>query len=209
MATEQKNQSTMKKAIIIGILSSTTTGISAIIGGSITQFVDFSRRFLEFFSTLVAFVIYKKLNKTSDILDDKKAAIQWRACLITSIVMISSGILLSFVSIMSFSSNKEHGNLIPGYIVAILGVLINLYFCISYYRSLQKENDPIIRSQFQMFRAKTGVDFCVVFTLSCFIFAPKWKILPWIDLFGSLIVAVFLFIEGIRNYKQTKRGDVL
>ena len=209
MATEKKNQSTMKKALIIGVLSSTTTGISAVIGGSVTQYVDFGRRFLEFISTLVAFVVYRKLSKNPDIPADKQAAIQWRACLITSIVMICSGLLLSLVSILSFSTDAQHGNLIPGYIVAILGVLINLYFCISYYRSLQKEKDPIIKSQFQMFRAKTGVDFCVVFTLSCFIFVPNWTLLPWIDLCGSLIVAIFLFVEGIRNYKQTKRGDTL
>ena len=102
-----------------------------------------------------------------------------------------------FVSIIGFSTEQHEGNVIPGFIIAILGVILNFYFFWSYKRSLEKQFDPIIHSQYMMYRAKTGVDTCVVFALGCILCVPDWSLLPWVDLGCTLIVACGLGIFAL------------
>lgn len=199
MSTEKENTGTMKKALVIGVLSSVTTGISAVVGGTMTLYADFCRRFLEFLATLVSFFTYRWIGKRPKLSSEIQKKIQKRACVVTGAAMVCSSILLAFVSITGFSVEPYNGNVIPGFIIAILGVILNGYFFVSYKRSLAKQFDPIIHSQYMMYRAKTGVDSCVVLTLGCILFIPKWEFLPWLDLGCTLIVACCLLVEGVRN----------
>ncbi len=199
MNTSKENTGTMKKALVIGVLSSVTTGISALMGGTMTLYADFCRRFLEFLATLVSFFTYCWVGKNSQISKEIHIKVQRRACITTGLAMSCSSILLIFVSIAGFSTEPYEGNVIPGFIIAVLGVILNFYFYVSYRRALAKQSDPIIHSQCMMYRAKTGVDSCVVLTLGCILFVPNWTLLPWIDLGCTLIVACCLFIEGIKN----------
>lgn len=102
MSTEKENTGTMKKALTIGVLSSITTGISALVGGTMTLYADFCRRFLEFLATLVSFFTYKWIGKRPELLKEVQTKIQNRACVVTGIAMACSSILLIFVSIVSF-----------------------------------------------------------------------------------------------------------
>ena len=199
MTTDKQTTSTMKKAILIGVLSSLTTGIAAAMGGTLTLYADFCRRFLECLATVVSFLTYGWIGRHPEKSQEFHSKIQARACIITGIAMVCSSILLIWVSISGFTTEPHQGNVIPGFIIAVLGVILNFYFFISYKRSLKQKFDPIIRSQYVMYRAKTGVDTCVVFTLGCILFVPEWILLPWVDLGCTLLVACCLFIEGIKN----------
>ena len=198
-AMEKETKSTMKKAICIGVLSSLTTGIAAAMGGTLTLYADFCRRFLEMLATVVSFCVYRWMGKHTEIPIEQQGKIKKRTCAITGIAMVLSSILLALVSVLGFSTEPYEGNVIPGFIIAVLGVLLNFYFFISYKKSLKRQFDAIIHSQYVMYRAKTGVDTCVVFTLGCILFVPKWSLLPWIDLGCTLIVAGCLFVEGMKN----------
>ena len=196
---EKETTKTMKKAICIGVLSSITTGIAAGMGGTLTLYADFCRRFLELLATLVSFFTYCWSSRHKEIADTVHDKIKRRACIITGMAMVCSSILLALVSILGFTTEPYEGNVIPGFIIAVLGVLLNCYFFVSYKKSLKQKFDKIIHSQYVMYRAKTGVDSCVVLTLACILFVPTWSLLPWVDLGCTLVVAFFLFIEGIKN----------
>lgn len=196
---DKETKSTMKKAICIGVLSSLTTGIAAAVGGTLTLYADFCRRFLEMLATVVSFCVYRWMGKNREMPIEQQGKIKKRTCAITGMAMVLSSVLLALVSILGFSTELHEGNVIPGFIIAVLGVLLNFYFFMSYKKSLRVQYDAIIHSQYVMYRAKTGVDTCVVFTLGCILFVPKWSLLPWIDLGCTLIVAGCLFVEGMKN----------
>ena len=72
------------------------------------------------------------------------------------------------------------------------------------YTHLNKiEPNIILKVQARLYRAKTLVDGCVTIALLSVVIAPATQLSYWLDLIGSLIVAAYLVLCGVRTVYET------
>ena len=112
----------------------------------------------------------------------------------------------SFMILLALLSKQEDkGNVIPGLAIAVMGVIANSIFWRKYTRLHKAEPNAILQVQARLYRAKTLVDGCVTIALLSVAIAPEAGISLWLDLVGSLIVAVYLIWCGIRTIYENRR----
>ena len=111
------------------------------------------------------------------------------------------------MAVLAFTMNNEDkGNVIPGLAIAVLGVIANSIFWIKYTRINQAEPNAIMTVQARLYRAKTLVDLSVTIALLSVLIAPQSSVSYWLDLIGSMIVAVYLIWCGIQTiYEELKQ----
>ncbi len=97
------------------------------------------------------------------------------------------------------SENTEKGNVIPGLAIAVMGVIANTIFWRRYAKLNKAEPNAILAVQARLYRAKSLVDGCVTIALLFVAIAPKAKASYYVDLVGSVIVAVYLIICGVQT----------
>ena len=195
--TQQDNEKTIKKALILGILSTTTTLITAIIGRSTTQIVDFIRRLMEMISTLVSLLLFR--HNLKEVSQQKIEQNNKRVKVLINLTLIASGIMMIFIGIVKYRLGIGHKNVIPGFIVSLLGVILNFYFFLKYRSLLKVKYEPIIQSQYNLFKTKTIVDSCVMLTVGVMIVCPTFAYLDLLDFICSVVVSIVLCFQGIKN----------
>lgn len=196
------NTKTLSKALLLGVLSTTTTLITAIIGRSTTQIVDLLRRLMETLSTLFSLILFK--HNLKEVSEEKIAENNKRVNIIINVTLVISGILMVFIGIVKYKLGIGHKNVVPGFFVSLLGVILNFYFVTKYRKSLKERYESIIHSQFKLYTTKTIVDSCVMLTMGVMIIFPKWGYLSLLDAITSIIVAIVLCSQGIMNLKNWK-----
>lgn len=197
---EKTGSGTLRGALIMGIISSSTTLITAILGRSTTQIVDFIRRLTEAFSTFVSYVFYHQ-NLTEP--DEKlKARNDRKVSVLVNSTLVLSGLLMIFISIMKYRLGIKHKNVIPGFAVSAFGIFLNSGFALKYYSFLKKKQDQIIQAQFHLYRTKTLVDSCVTFTVAVMIFNPEYPYLDMLDLITSMVISLIMILSSIKNLRK-------
>ncbi len=186
---------------MMGLLSTTSTLITAIIGRSTTQIVDLLRRLMEAISTLVSLLSFQHNLKEES--EEKIAENNRRVHILINVTLIISGILMVFIGVVKYKLGIGHKNVVPGFFVSFIGVLINFYFVVKYKKSLKEHYEPIIQSQFHLFTTKTTVDSCVSATMAVMILFPTWEYLNLLDAFTSVLVALILCFQGVRNLRKS------
>jgi divalent metal cation (Fe/Co/Zn/Cd) transporter len=116
--------------------------------------------------------------------------------------MCLSGPTILFVAL--FSSNIGNGNVIPGLVIAVLGIIVNSWFWLRYRKFDQKNLNAIFAVQSKLYLAKSFVDACVTLALVCVVVAPAAPATRYVDLFGSIIVAVYLVMNGMTTIRGRK-----
>ena len=71
----------------------------------------------------------------------------------------------------------------------------------------EEEKNAILKVQLRLYRAKTLVDTSVAVTLSSILIIHNTNITHWIDMFGSIIVAGYLILNGIRTIYEVTKND--
>ena len=104
-------------------------------------------------------------------------------------------------------TNEDKGNVIPGLSIAVMGVIANSIFWYRYTRLNRTEPNAIIAVQARLYRAKTLVDISVTTALLSVLIAPQNPISVWLDLVGSLIVAGYLILCGIKTMYEVNNHD--
>ena len=92
--------------------------------------------------------------------------------------------------------SEEKGNVIPGLVIALLGVITNSWFWIRYKRLDRANPNAILVIQSRLYRAKALVDTCVAIALIVVAVFPGSPAAYLMDKAGSAAVAVYLFING-------------
>jgi len=106
----------------------------------------------------------------------------------------------AFMVLLAFlSDNTDKGNVIPGLAIAVLGVIANTAFWVKYTRLNRKEPNVILGVQSRLYRAKSLVDGCVTAALLSVVIAPASPVSHWLDLAGSVIVALYLIWCGVKT----------
>lgn len=195
-----------KKTMIMSILMSSPGPlilfINLFFGQSSTQIADFVRRAIELLAIILSFVVY--LITTKDNMTDKtkKVKLEKASNIFVSIAMIVSGIIMIVLALISGNSDK--GNVIPGFIIALLGFIANTIFFIRYTSLGKKTNNSILSTQGKLYRAKTFVDLSVTIALLTVLIWPNSKVSYYFDLIGTILVSVYLIVTGIISLIKIK-----
>lgn len=192
---------TLLWSVIMSSPGPLVVGLGLLSGRSSTQLADFVRRSAELLAIIVSFVVYRMTNGSS-YGDERKAALERRSNLFVGAVMCLSGAAMLFVTL--FSENAEKGNVIPGLVISILGVMANSIFWLRYTALSRQTGSSILAVQGRLYRAKTLVDGCVTLALATVALFPGSAAAVYLDFGGSIVVALYLIRCGIKTISEHK-----
>lgn len=199
-----KNKSGSRTLLMSVLMSSPgpiVVGIGLFMGRSSTQLADFFRRSAELLAIICSFVIFRITNK-EDVQDEQRKAKLERVAnlFVGSMMCLSGGIMLLLAF---FSENAEKGNVIPGLAIAVMGVIANTLFWRKYTKLNREEPNAILAVQSRLYRAKALVDGCVTVALAAVALFPTSSAAYWLDMGGSVVVAVYLIWCGIKTLRES------
>ena len=200
MSNQKSGSRTLLWSVIMSSPGPLVVGLGLLVGRSSTQIADFVRRSSELLAIIMAFVTYKMTTKDGQTDLVKKEKIEKMSNIFVGAMMCLGGTIMLVLAFIS--ENKEKGNVIPGLVIAILGVVANTIFWRKYTRLNKAEPNPILAVQARLYRAKSLVDSCVTIALLAVLIAPKAPATYYIDLVGSVIVAVYLVLCGIQTIRE-------
>lgn len=196
-----KNKSGSRTLLMSVLMSSPgpiVVGLGLLAGRSATQLADFVRRSAELLAIIVSFVVYRITG--DEACDARRGVLERRSNLFVGSVMCLSGAAMLFVAL--FSPGGETGNVIPGLSIAVLGVIANGLFWRKYARLSRETGNAILAVQSRLYRAKTLVDTCVTAALVTVALFPGSQAARWLDLGGSVVVAVYLICCGVKTIRE-------
>ena len=186
---------TMLWSVIMSSPGPLVVGLGLIAGKSSTQIADFIRRSIELSAIILSFIIYCVTTKDESVDEVRKQRLEKIANIFVSVAMITSGIIMAVLCF--FNGNTEKGNVIPGLVIALLGVIANSIFWFRYSSLGRSAQNGILITQSKLYRAKTFVDLSVTVALGVVLFCPNQAVAYYFDLIGTLCVAVYLLLTGI------------
>ena len=196
-----KNTKSGNRTLLMSVIMSSpgplVVGLGLLSGRSSTQIADFLRRTSELLGIIMAYIVYKITTKDGHCDEIKKERLEKISNIFVGATMCVGGALMLVLAF--FSEAEEKGNVIPGLVIALLGVIANTIFFIKYSRLNKEEPNAIIEVQARLYRAKSLVDFCVTAALLSVAIAPDSVFSYYLDMAGSAIVALYLLYTGIKT----------
>jgi len=172
-------------------------GLGLFVGRSSTQIADFVRRSSELLAIIMAYIVYKITTKDGVCDTERKEKLERFSNLFVGAMMCLGGTLMLLLAFVS--DNKDKGNVIPGLVIALLGVVANTIFWRKYTKLNKAEPNAILAVQARLYRAKSLVDSCVTIALLSVVIFPGAALSYYLDLVGSVIVALYLIWCGIKT----------
>ena len=197
-----------KKTLIMSIIMSSpgplVVGLSLIGGNSTTQLADFLRRTIEFMAIVLAFIVFCLTSNEDKVDEEKKFRLERYSNVVVSLSMIISGIIMLVLGI--FKQNEDKGSQIPSLIIALVGLTSNGIFWFKYRKMAKVTGDLLFKTQKSLYGGKIFVDLSVFISLSVVLFSNNTTLSYYCDLFGTVCVASYLIISGIKLFiKSCKR----
>lgn len=195
-------------SVIMSAPGPLVVGLGLLAGRSSTQIADFVRRSSELLAIIMSFVVYIITTKNGTCDEARKAKLERGTNAFVGAMMCIGGSFMIVLALMS--DNTDKGNVIPGLAIAVLGVIANTIFWRKYTKLNKAEPNAILAVQARLYRAKSLVDACVTIALLSVAIAPESEVSIWLDLIGSIIVAVYLIWCGIKTIweaAKSKKAD--
>lgn len=183
---------TLLTSLILSSPGPLVVGAGLLVGKSSTQLADFVRRSAELVAIVVSWFIYRKTEELSDPV--RKARLERTANVCVGLAMCCGGAAMILVAYLDTSTDK--GNVIPGLVIALLGVITNGWFWFRYRQLARAEANAILAVQSSLYRAKTLVDAAVTAALISIVISPVSVFSYYMDLAGSAVVAIYLMVSG-------------
>ena len=207
---KQPGSRTMLWSVIISAPGPLVVGIGLLFGHSSSQIAVFIRRSAELLAIITSFVVFKITSAYTEDAAARKARLERISNIFSGAMMCLGGSIMILLAFMADSSEK--GNVIPGLIITLMGLITNIIFWCRYARLSRENKNAILIVQARLYRAKTFVDACVTAALLSVTIAPESAISTLLDLVGSVIVAIYLTWCGIKSIwenakKKLKPGD--
>lgn len=181
-------------------------GLGLLVGRSSTQLADFVRRTAELAAIVVSWAMYRKTNRDDATDPAKRARLERFATASVGAAMCLGGAAMVLFALWSDAADK--GNVLPGLIIAVLGLLTNSWFWLRY-RTLHREQpNAILAAQSKLYRAKSLVDACVTAALTAVAIAPTSPAAHYMDIGGSVVVALYLIVNGVATLLDQKERPV-
>lgn len=198
----KKQASSREKTLLTALLLSApgplVTGLAALTSLSTTQLSDFIRRTVELVALFLSWWVFRQLQHNKTLCKEKQFTLEHAAGLSVAGAMLCSGIIMLVVAICRLSVFEPGGNVISGLIIAVLGLITNGWFWWRYTALTREQYSSVIAAQQKLYRAKACVDLCVVTALTAVAVAPSLPATRYIDILGSIIVAIYLLWSGAR-----------
>ena len=202
MQEKKSGSKTLLWSVIMSSPGPLVVGLGLLTGSSSTQIADFVRRSAELLAIIMSFVVYSLLAKGGISSSVDKQKLESRSNMFVGAMMCLAGTIMA---VLTFTMNQDDkGNVIPGLAIAVLGVIANSIFWSKYTRLNQANPDAILAVQARLYRAKTLVDISVTIALLSVLIAPRSMVSHWLDLVGSLVVAVYLVWCGIKTIHEER-----
>ena len=203
MSEKKSGAKTLLWSIIMSSPGPLVVGLGLLAGQSSTQIADFVRRSAELLAIIMSFVVYTTVMKSGTCDEEKKKGLERKSNIFVGSMMCLAGAIMTVLALTI--SNSDKGNVIPGLAIAVLGVIANSIFWVRYTKLNKAEPNAILAVQSRLYRAKTLVDSSVTIALLSVLLLPKSPVSYWLDLIGSIIVAIYLIWCGIRTiYEEIK-----
>jgi divalent metal cation (Fe/Co/Zn/Cd) transporter len=196
---------TLLTALLLSAPGPLVTGIAVVTSQSTTQMADFLRRSVELVAIFVSWWVFRQLHRNA--LDKAhQTRLERAARLSTAGAMAFSGVILLAVALSRLSVFEPGGNVTLGLTIAVLGLITNSWFWRRYAHLTREQYSDVIAGQQQLYRAKAAVDLCVVAALATVAIAPGHPATRYVDLLGSVLVAVYLLWSGFRTGQKHLNG---
>ena len=203
MSKKKTGVKTLLWSIIMSAPGPLVVGLGLIAGRSSTQIADFVRRSAELLAIIMSFVVYTMTQKDGVCDEVRKRKMERRSNIFVGSMMCLAGAIMA---VLAFSiNNEDKGNVIPGLVIAVLGVIANSIFWVKYTRLNKAEPNAILAVQARLYRAKSLVDMSVTVALAAVLINPTSAVSYWLDLIGSLIVALYLIWCGARTIYEERK----
>ena len=203
MSNKKSGGRTLLWSVIMSAPGPLVVGLGLLAGRSSTQLADFVRRSSELLAIIMAFVTYRLTTRDGETDGVKKERLERISNLFVGAMMCLGGSIMLLLAFVSGSEDK--GNVIPGLVIAVLGVIANTIFWRKYSRLNKAEPNPILAVQARLYRAKSLVDACVTVALLSVVLLPESAVSYWLDLVGSVIVACYLVFCGAQTIRERLR----
>ena len=201
MSNEHTQKKSGTKTLLWSVIMSAPgpliIGLGLFVGRSSTQIADFVRRSSELLAIIMAYVVYKITTKDGVCDTVRKDKLERFSNLFVGAMMCLGGSLMLLLAFVS--ENEDKGNVIPGLAIALLGVIANTIFWRKYTKLNKQEPNAILAVQARLYRAKSLVDSCVTIALLSVALFPESPVSYYLDLIGSVIVALYLIWCGIQT----------
>lgn len=203
MSKKKSGVKTLLWSVIMSAPGPLVVGLGLIAGRSSTQIADFVRRSAELLAIIMSFVVYTMTQKDGVCDEVRKRKMERRSNIFVGSMMCLAGAIMA---VLAFAiNNEDKGNVIPGLVIAVLGVIANSIFWVKYTRLNKAEPNAILAVQARLYRAKSLVDMSVTVALAAVLINPTSAVSYWLDLIGSLIVAVYLIWCGARTIYEERK----
>lgn len=207
MNNKKSGTKTLFMSVVMSAPGPLIIGLGLLVGQSSTQIADFVRRSAELLGIIMAYVVYRITTKDGVCDTDRKERLERLSNLFVGAMMCLGG---SLMLLLAFTAdNTDKGNVIPGLVIALLGVVANTLFWRKYSSLNKAEPNAIIAVQARLYRAKSLVDSCVSIALMAVAFFPTSKISFYLDFIGSVVVAVYLIWCGIKTIMERMKDKDL
>ncbi|NLM39035.1 MAG: cation transporter [Firmicutes bacterium] len=201
----KSGERTLLASVLLSSPGPIILGAALFAGRSATQLADFVRRTAELVAMVVSLVIYRSVHGGElDVVRQER--LERAAALAVGAAMCLSGAVMVVLAL--FSSSQVQGNVVPGLIIAILGVCTNSWFWLRYRKLSRVTQDVILSAQSRLYAAKSLVDACVTIALAFVVIAPNTPAASLIDSAGSAVVAVYLVAAGVSTIRDKQMGGV-
>ena len=200
MNNKRSGRNTLLWSVIMSAPGPLVVGLGLLAGRSATQVADFVRRSAELLAIIMAYIVYKITTKDGACDEVRKAKLERYSNLFVGTMMCLGGSIMLVLAF--FSENAHKGNVIPGLTIAVLGVIANTIFWRKYTKLNKLEPNAILAVQARLYRAKSLVDGCVTVALLSVAGFPQSAVSYYLDLVGSIIVAVYLIFCGIQTIRE-------
>ena len=201
---KNSGERTLLASVLLSSPGPLVLGIALFYGRSSTQLADFIRRTAELVAIIVSWAVFRILHKDGDPDPALKERLEGTASLSVGLAMLLSGLVMLFIALSS--SNTETGNVIPGLVIAFMGVVVNSWFWFRYRKLNREKPNAILAVQSRLYGAKSVVDTCVVVALLFVAIAPHAPLTAYVDLGGSIVVAVYLMRSGLITIRNRERA---
>lgn len=201
-AAVQERKKTLLASLLLSAWAPLATGIAAILGRSVTQLADFIRRTVEVFALLLSYLVFRNLHTRDDITRELRE--RWERIVnyaVAAALGVSGGVML-LTTIFYRQRSGSTGNVWLGLVIAILGLIVNLWFWRRYRLLGQEEPSVIIGAQRKLYFAKVLVDVCIVLALGAVALYPEHPLTAGIDSFGSGAVALYLLWSSLKQFRR-------
>lgn len=182
---------TLLVALLLSAWGPLATGIAVMTGRSTTQLADFVRRSVELLALFVSWWVFRRVAREG-LLDGRKARLERGAALSVAGAMGVSGLVIASVALMRLGTFRPGGNVYPGLAIAVMGLVVNIWFWRRYAALNREDYNAIIAAQRQLYRAKAAVDLCVIAALLSVALAPAAALTRYVDIVGSVAVAGYM-----------------